>query len=267
MRKFALALVLPVALLAVSCANPDTQDSDTPADEVSTENAQQTTSDQTQATQTPSDDDTSADNSRNDASGTDDKANGTDDETGDNGRGDADDGAEIDGWDPENPDYFDGVNTNAFFQLPESVAGVERQNSETDPDEHTAQLVYQDEQTTKQISVFAYYPGEDGVRTPIEDRDDPRYASSLDNVEEMFISNGASPSRREVSAGGLEWVCVEAQKSQQDGTIDHALCASVAHGRIIEVQPLNLHEPDTDAWHSWIDEALAGLGEAVVGLG
>lgn len=161
-------------------------------------------------------------------------------------------------------DLVDGVRTNRFGAMPKELEGGYAQRSlETNPQEHRAVMEYVGESSSVQF--LAYYPTTQGEYAPVAGTSDEGYTVAVESAVEWLGKNGPVQ-ERSVDAGGLAWDCVEGQRAQQDGEVDHTLCVTTSYGRVIEVQRLSLHEPDVAAWQAEMDAVLEELGAGVVAL-
>lgn len=164
--------------------------------------------------------------------------------------------------DSENPDLVDGIRTNDFNRITKTIGDLQQRTSETNPQDHTAVFDYLRPDEQARAQVMAYIPTEDGEPAPVFARGDAGYMTAVESAVMALRENGEAV-QNPVEAGDLLWDCVEAQGSQQDGKIDHALCVSHLYGRVLEVQVLNVHMPDNAEWRTAVSDILEVVGESL----
>ncbi|NLE99096.1 MAG: hypothetical protein GX596_14080 [Propionibacterium sp.] len=171
----------------------------------------------------------------------------------DAGQGDAD------------PDLIDGVRTNDFNRLPQQLGALERISSQTDPQTHVAVLEYMAPDQSARSQVRIVLPtNADGSASPVTSDSHDEFVVGYDSMIDAFEGQGHDVIERTASTPSHEWWCAEALETQNG--VDHALCQSFAHGRLVEVQHLSVAEADAAARNDRVDELLADLSQGLVGL-
>lgn len=160
-------------------------------------------------------------------------------------------------------DLQDGVRTNDFGRMPTEIGDLALVSKETDPAEHSVRIVYETPEGKSKAQFMANFPFVDGEPAPLVDSDNEAYREEIESAVASYEDSGAMVDTRSVSAGGLEWDCVEAVGPEN---IDSTLCVSVKYGRVLDVQHITVHDDDMDAWRQTVDKVLADVGEGVVAL-
>lgn len=168
--------------------------------------------------------------------------------------------------DEEDVDLQAGIRTNDFTRLPKELGDMHQTSLQTDPRKHQvlAEYIADDEQS--RAVVIAHIPFVDGDPAPVTSPGDAGYRQSVQSAAEALREDGKGYHERSVTAGGLDWACMEATEAQ-GGRFDHNLCAAIAHGRMIELQRIAFPDDDQGARDAHTDELLADLGEGVLSLG
>lgn len=138
-------------------------------------------------------------------------------------------------------------------------------SSKTDPSQHQAILEYMAGDAQSRGVVIVHIPFVDGEPSPVLDASDPGYVQAVESAAEALQGDGKDFRERKVSAGGLDWDCMEVTESQ-GGKFDHTLCATHAHGRMVEFQRIAFPDDDPAARDTHTDTLLGELAEAVLAL-
>lgn len=162
----------------------------------------------------------------------------------------------------DNPDRFEGVQTNDFQRLPGELGPASRVAVETDPQEHTLTLEYEASEGTAKFLINGYF----AATGPIEDTSDEGFQLAYSSAADTFSEQGARVEEWSGESDGFEWECVQAPGFQGDGAIDHTFCLTLAYGRALEVQALTLVEDDDDARWGNISDVLQELSGELADL-
>lgn len=160
-------------------------------------------------------------------------------------------------------DLQDGVRTNDFGRMPTQIGDLSLVSKETDPSEHSVRLVYEAPDKTRMAQFMANFTFVDGEQTPVVDTDSDAYRAEINSAIATYEEAGAVVDQRSVSAGGLEWDCVEAVGPEN---FDSTLCVSLKYGRLLDAQYLTVQGDDVDTWRQTVDGLLADIAEGVLAL-
>lgn len=168
--------------------------------------------------------------------------------------------------DPEDVDLQAGLRTNDFVRLPKQLGDMARTSLNTDPSKYQAILEYMAGDEQSRGVVIVHIPFVDGEPSPVFDAGDPGYVQAVESAAEALKGDGKDFRERTVLAGGLEWTCMEVTEAQ-GGKFDHGLCATHAHGRMVELQRIAFPDGDPAARDAHTDTLLEDLAEGVLALG
>ncbi len=160
-------------------------------------------------------------------------------------------------------DLQDGVRTNDFGRMPTQIGDMSLVSKETDPSEHSVRFVYEAPDKKKMAQFMANFAFVDGESTPVVDTDSEAYRTEIDSAVASYEEAGSSVDQRSVSAGGLEWDCVEAVGPED---FDSTLCVSLRYGRVLDAQYITVQGDDAGIGQQAVEEVLTEIGEAVVAL-
>lgn len=142
---------------------------------------------------------------------------------------------------------------------------MEATERESEPKELKATAKLFNEDQSLRADVFIYIPTPNGTPEPVESHDDEGIKSAYESAREIFKEEGHDIEETEIDTKNMEWKCVEAEQSQGDGEVDHAICDAPFAGRLVEVQRLVIHDQRDESEKKLetvlekIDTALADL--------
>lgn len=167
--------------------------------------------------------------------------------------------------DTEDYHEYDGISTHELFRALGNVEGMEATERESEPKELKATAKLFNEDQSLRADVFIYIPTPNGTPEPVESHDDEGIKSAYESAREIFKEEGHDIEETEIDTKNMEWKCVEAEQSQGDGEVDHAICDAPFAGRLVEVQRLVIHDQRDESEKKLetvlekIDTALADL--------
>lgn len=163
------------------------------------------------------------------------------------------------------PDLQEGVRTNDFQRMPKELGELGQVSSRTDPQTHVALMEYMAADESAKIQLRAYLAeSDDGTVHGVTSTSDEAYIVGYRSAKEAFEGPGNTVHEFTSSSGSHEWECVESPGSQ--GNIDHTLCQTLAHGRIVEVQYLAVAESDDQVRSDRVDAVLQDVADALTAL-
>lgn len=167
----------------------------------------------------------------------------------------------------ETEDYYeyDGVSTLDFFAALGEVEGMHATDRESDPKKFRTSAKLFSEDESLRADVFIFIPTPDGEPAPVKSHSDEVLKNAYESARGVFKEEGHDVEETEIKTKNLEWKCVEAQQSQGDGDIDHAICDAAFAGRVIDVQRIILHD-DRDQKDKQLDTLLEKVDAALVTL-
>ncbi|RLP09886.1 hypothetical protein [Propionibacterium australiense] len=164
-------------------------------------------------------------------------------------------------------DEYEGRRTNDFLRIvADELGGVPHYRRRSDPSTHEVLAQYLSGDERRQIFLRVYFAGENGALGPVESVDDPYFDTVITSARDAFVDEGATDTAiRTTTVQGLEWSCAEGVNPTKN--IHRGLCATVRHGRVIEIQPTEAR-PDADgatsrAWDDRIMDELSTLVNAL----
>ncbi len=160
-------------------------------------------------------------------------------------------------------DLQDGVRTNDFGRMPTQIGDMSLVSKETDPREHSVRIVYESPDEKRMAQFMANFTFVDGERAPVVDTESDTYRGEINSAISTYEEAGSVVDQRSVSAGGLEWDCVEAVGPK---SFDSTLCVSLQYGRLLDAQYLTVQGDDVDTWRQTVDGVLTEIGEGVLAL-
>lgn len=238
MRRLIVPLLVPAALLA-ACSAPVEE----PTEPVAVSSPAPTETEKTDETATPSPEPTPEPGEVEPAASP------------------SDEGPDVD----TDLDLQDGIRTNSFNAMPEQVGDLDLAERNSNPAEHTFQIAWEAPDKQTFVQFMAFFPEIDGEYTPMADTNEEFFRTALDGPAVVLEERGARVEKRSLEAGGLQWNCIEAVEGPDEA--DATLCASVQHGRLLDIRYLNAPEKDVDVWRDAVDQVITSISESVVALG
>lgn len=155
--------------------------------------------------------------------------------------------------------------TKDFFGALHKVEGMKPKEVESDPKKLRSSAELYNEDESMRTDVFIYIPTPNDKPTPVKSHSDEGLKSAYESARDAFKGEGHDIEETEIKTKNLEWKCVEAQQSQGDGEIDHAICDAAFAGRVVDVQRLVLHE-DRDQPEKKLEPLLQKFDDALATL-
>ncbi|MBP3949324.1 hypothetical protein [Corynebacterium sp. Marseille-P3884] len=243
-KRFSALTVTAITVLSVSACSIELSAGSTSEEETATEAPTdiETTSETSSAEETTSSSSSSSSPSSSSSSSTTSSSSG-DDET-------------------EDFNEYDGVSTLDFFAALGEVEGMHATDRESDPKKLRTSAKLFNEDESLRADVFIFIPTPDGEPAPVKSHSDEGLKNAYESARDVFEEEGHDVEETEITTKNLEWKCVEAQQSQGDGDIDHAICDAAFAGRVIDVQRIILHD-DRDQKDKQLDTLLEKVDAAL----